>query len=88
MMRFFSALVLLVFLFAAHPVLAAPYAYITQVTTGTLTVYDMVKNKKVTTIDVGGNEVAFCHSHEPRWQKGLCFIPGMVGHSFPHGLCD
>jgi uncharacterized repeat protein (TIGR02543 family) len=55
MMRFFSALVLLVFLFAAHPVLAAPYAYITQVNTGTLTVYDMVKNKKVTTIDVGGN---------------------------------
>lgn len=55
MVRFISVLVLLVFFFAAHPVFAAPYAYITQVNTGTLTVYDMVKNKKVTTIDVGGN---------------------------------
>jgi uncharacterized repeat protein (TIGR02543 family) len=55
MKRFFTALVLLVFCLAAHHVSAAPYAYITQSNTGMLTVFDTVKNKKVTTIDVGGN---------------------------------
>jgi uncharacterized repeat protein (TIGR02543 family) len=55
MKRLYTALVLLVFVFAAQSVIAAPYAYITQVNTGTLTVFDMVKNKKVITLDVGGN---------------------------------
>jgi YVTN family beta-propeller protein len=55
MKRLSVALVLLVFCLAAQPVLAAPYAYITQVGLGALTVFDTVKNKKVATIDVGGN---------------------------------
>ena len=54
MKRFYVAMVLLVFCFSAQSVLAAPYAYITQVEFGTVTVLDTVKNKKVATIDVGG----------------------------------
>lgn len=55
MKRILCVLVLVVFCFAAQSVLAAPYAYITQGNIGMLTVFDTVKNKKVTTIDVGGN---------------------------------
>ena len=39
MKRFYAALVLLVFCFTAQSVLAAPYAYITQRDSGTVTVY-------------------------------------------------
>ena len=39
---------------AGQLVLAAPYAYVTQVLTGQVTVIDTEKNKKVTTINVGG----------------------------------
>jgi YVTN family beta-propeller protein len=55
MKRFCAGLVVLAFLIGAHSVSAAPYAYITQVNLGTLTVFDTVKNKKVAIIDVGGN---------------------------------
>jgi len=66
MKRFYAALVLLVFVFAAHSVSAAPYAYITQVLDGTVTVYDTVKNKKVTTINVGGAPFAIAMSTDGR----------------------
>ncbi len=66
MKRFYAALVLLVFFFAAHSVLAAPYAYITQPDRGTLTVIDTVKNKKVTTINVGGEPYALTMSPDGR----------------------
>jgi uncharacterized repeat protein (TIGR02543 family) len=66
MRRFYAALVLLVFCLAAHHVSAAPYAYITQVLDGTVTVLDMVKNKKVTTINVGGAPFAIAMSTDGR----------------------
>lgn len=56
MKRFYAGLIVLILLIiGAHSVSAAPYAYITQSNTGMLTVFDTVKNKKVTIIDVGGN---------------------------------
>jgi YVTN family beta-propeller protein len=66
MKRFYAALVLLVFLFAANSVLAAPYAYITQRDSGAVSVYDTVKNKKVTTIAVGGDPFAITMSPDGR----------------------
>jgi uncharacterized repeat protein (TIGR02543 family) len=66
MKRFYAALVLLVFVFAAHSVLAAPYAYITQPELGTLSVIDTVKHKKVTTINVGGAPYALTMSPDGR----------------------
>ena len=73
MKRFYTALVLLVFVFAAHSrVSCTVCVYHSERLAGSLTVYDTVKNKKVTTIDVGGNGSPFCYRHESRWKKGLC----------------
>jgi YVTN family beta-propeller protein len=47
-------------------VLAAPYAYIAQINLGTLSVIDTVKNKKVTTINVGGAPFALTMSPDGR----------------------
>ena len=54
MKRFVPALAVMIFCFAVQSVLAAPYAYVTQVLTGQVTVIDTEKNKKVTTINIGG----------------------------------
>jgi uncharacterized repeat protein (TIGR02543 family) len=66
MKRLYTALVLLVFVFAAQSVLAAPYANIAQPNNGTMTVIDTVKNKKVTTINVGGSPYALTMSPDGR----------------------
>jgi YVTN family beta-propeller protein len=78
MKRFFTALVLLVFVFAGNYASAAPYAYITQRDSGAVTVYDTVKNKKVTTIDVGGAPLAVAMSLDGR--KAY-----VVSDNFPNG---
>jgi uncharacterized repeat protein (TIGR02543 family) len=80
MKRFYAALVLLVFCFTAQSVLAAPYAYIAQINLGTLSVIDTVKNKKVTTINVGGAPFALTMSPDGRTAYvALTTYPPMAG---------
>jgi uncharacterized repeat protein (TIGR02543 family) len=66
MKRLYVALVLLFFFLATNPLSAAPYAYITQRDNGTVTVFDTVKNKKVTTITVGGDPFGITMSPDGR----------------------
>lgn len=81
MKRFYAALVLLVFCFTAQSVLAAPYAYITQRDSGTVTVYDTVKNKKVATIAVGGDPFGITMS--PDGRKAFVFSFNTISPSEP-----
>jgi uncharacterized repeat protein (TIGR02543 family) len=81
MRRFYTALVLLVFCLVAHHVSAAPYAYITQRDNGTVTVYDTVKNKKVTTIPVGGDPFGITMS--PDGRKAFVFSFNTTSPSEP-----
>ena len=66
MKRLFCILVILVLCFTAQFVSAAPYAYIAQPDLGTMTVIDTVKNKKITTINVGGAPYALTMSPDGR----------------------
>jgi uncharacterized repeat protein (TIGR02543 family) len=100
MKRFYAAFILFAFCFAAHSVSAAPYAYITQATGGTVTVYDTVKNKKVTTINVGGIDrapLAIAMSPDGRkayvpsaaWDDALTsivYVIDVLTHSVTHSI--
>jgi YVTN family beta-propeller protein len=67
MRRFYAGLIVLILIIiGAHSVSAAPYAYITQRDSGTVTVYDTVKNKKVATIAVGGDPFGITMSPDGR----------------------
>lgn len=80
MKRIFCAVILLVFCFTAQFVSAAPYAYIAQPDLGTMTVIDTVKNKKVTTINVGGAPYALTMSPDGRTAYVAYFTsPPLVG---------